>query len=345
MARILLGTATLAPGGGIAQVSRVSAQILRDAGHQVRIISYLDADAPSGNSAADGSKLRFVAAIQRAAIQADLCLYDSAGLARAHPCWLKRPSVIWMHGTEVWDALKPPALRALHRARRAIVVSQNTLSRHEALHGPLPHARICPLATETDEPAPAIDRENGPLNVLIVGRIDAAENYKGHDALIEAWPAVIAAVPDAHLVVAGGGSGVPVLRSLAAASPAAASIDIRGFVADADLAALWRDASIFAMPSRGEGFGLVYIEAMRQGLPVIASIHDGAKEVNINDETGFNVDLDRPGELAQRLITLLSDPALRRRMGEAGRQRWHAHYRPSRLRSRFLPLIEDLLQP
>ena len=345
MARILLGTATLAPGGGIAQVSRVSAQILRDAGHNVTIISYLDHEAPPGKIASGGSKLRFVAATHRAAMQADLCLYDSAGLARAHPRWLKRPSVIWMHGTEVWEAMKPPALRALHRASRALVVSQNTLSRHEALHGLLPHARICPLATETDEPAPSGNRETNPPSVLIVGRIDAAENYKGHDALIAAWPTVIAAVPDARLVIAGGGSGVPALRSLAEASPAAKAIDIHGFVADAELAALWRDAAIFAMPSRGEGFGLVYIEAMRQGLPVIASIHDGAREVNVDGETGFNVDLDRPGELAGRLIVLLSDPALRQRMGEAGRQRWHDHYRLSRLRSRFLPLIEDLLQP
>ena len=345
MARIVLGTATLAPGGGIAQVSRVSAQILRDAGHEVTIIRYLDHDAADGEIAAGGSKLRFLAATHRAAVQADLCLYDSAGLARAHPRWLKLPSVIWMHGTEVWEAMKPPALQALRRATRAIVVSQNTLSRHEALYGQLSTARICPLATESDEPAPSLDRETNPPSVLIVGRIDAAENYKGHDALIAAWPAVIDAVPDARLVVAGGGSGVPALRNLAAASPAAGSIDIRGFVPDADLAALWRDAALFAMPSRGEGFGLVYIEAMRQGLPVIASIHDGAKEVNVDGETGFNVDLDCPGDLAQRLITLLSDPALRQRMGDAGRQRWHDHYRVSRLRSRFLPLIEDLLQP
>jgi phosphatidylinositol alpha-1,6-mannosyltransferase len=248
-----------------------------------------------------------------------------------------------MHGTEVWDALRPSAHRALHRAARALVVSRNTLRRHEALYGPLPSACICPLATETDEPLPSTPRRNGPPSVLIVGRIDAAENYKGHDALIAAWPAVIAAVPDARLVIAGGGSGVAAVRSLASASPAASSIDIRGFVPDADLPALWRDASVFAMPSRGEGFGLVYIEAMRQGLPVIASIHDGAREVNVDGETGFNVDLDQPEQLTERVIALLSNPDLRDRMGTAGQQRWHEHFRLSCLRSRFLPLIEALL--
>lgn len=343
MARIFLGTATLAPGGGIAQVSRVSAQILREAGHQVTVARYLDHQAPPGDIAAGGSKLRFVAAAHGHALRADLCLYDSAGLARAHPFWLQSPSVIWMHGTEVWDALKPPANRALRHATRTLVVSQNTLSRHEALYGSLPSARICPLATDTDERVASSFRAERAPSVLIVGRIDAAENYKGHDALIAAWPTVVAAVPDARLVIAGGGSGVPALRNLAAASTVAVSIDIRGFVADHDLADLWRDASVFAMPSRGEGFGLVYVEAMRQGVPVIASIHDGAREVNVDGETGFNVDLDQPGQLAERLIALLSDPTLRCRMGEAGQRRWHQHYRLSCLRSRFLPLIEELL--
>jgi phosphatidylinositol alpha-1,6-mannosyltransferase len=97
------------------------------------------------------------------------------------------------------------------------------------------------------------------------------------------------------------------------------------------------------MPSRGEGFGLVYIEAMRQGVPVIASIHDGAREVNVDGETGYNVDLDQSGELTARLITLLSHPVLRHRMGAAGQQRWHEHFRLACLRSRLLPLIETLL--
>ncbi len=343
MARILLGAATLQPGGGIAQVARSSALFLRDAGHEVKTISFLDQSSDAGDIAAGGSRLRFVSAIQRHAISADLCLYDSAGLARAHPTWLSRQSVIWMHGTEVWEGLKPSALSALKRAKRTLVVSRNTLARFEALHGSLPHAHICALGTQTDAlpPSAAVLRD-API-ALIVGRIDATENYKGHHALIDAWPQVIAAIPDAQLVIAGSGSGLNALRAYAQSSPASRSIDLRGFVDESELDTLWRRASLFAMPSRGEGFGLVYIEAMRHGLPVIASKHDGAREVNIDQQTGFNVDLDTPGQLVQRLIDLLSNPDLRHRMGHAAQAHWAKNFRSSCFRARFLPLIEDLL--
>jgi phosphatidylinositol alpha-1,6-mannosyltransferase len=344
MARIFLGAATLAQGGGIAQVARMSAGILRDAGHTVSIALYLDREAAAGETTAGGSRLRFAAAVYRQALTADLCIYDSAGLARAHPYWVKRPFVVWMHGAEAWESLRPSALRALRRASGVLVVSQNTLSRFEALHGALPWARICPLATETDEATSMSLAPEGPPTVLILGRIDAAEHYKGHDKLIAAWPEVVRAVGDARLVIAGGGSGLPALRSLAAASPVAAAIDIRGFVAEGDLDALWRQACLFAMPSRGEGFGLVYVEAMRRGLPVIASVHDGAREVNVDGETGFNIDLDQPEQLADRLVALLRNPPLRSRMGAAGQQRWLEHYRLSCLRSRLLPIIEDLVR-
>jgi len=345
MARIFLGAATLAAGGGIAQVARLSAQMLREAGHEVTVAAYLDHEAQPGDVAAGGSKLRFLAAAHRHAFSADLCLYDGAGIARAHPRWLKRPYAVWLHGAEVWNALTPAAHRAIRRAAGALVVSHSTLSRFEALHGSLDNAHVCPLGTGTDAPSPfALCRNESPT-VLIVGRVDAAEGYKGHDALIAAWPAVVAAVPDARLVIAGGGTGLPALRGIAAASPVANAIDIPGFVDEPTLADLWREASVFAMPSRGEGFGLVYIEAMRHGLPVIASIHDAGREVNVDGTTGFNVDLDQPGQLAARLVTLLSDAELRWRMSAAGQERWHGHYRLSCLRSRFLPLIDQLLRP
>jgi phosphatidylinositol alpha-1,6-mannosyltransferase len=72
------------------------------------------------------------------------------------------------------------------------------------------------------------------------------------------------------------------------------------------------------MPSRGEGFGLIYIEAMRRGLPVIASVHDAAPEVNLDNVTGYNVDLDRPDELPDRITRLLGDPDHAAALGRAG---------------------------
>jgi phosphatidyl-myo-inositol dimannoside synthase len=99
---------------------------------------------------------------------------------------------------------------------------------------------------------------------------------------------------------------------------------------------IWKSTVVFAMPSRGEGFGLSYIEAMRWGVPVIASTHDAGREVNIHNETGLNVDLEHQSELADALIELLRDRDLARRMGAAGQRRWREHFCYSAFRKRFL---------
>jgi phosphatidylinositol alpha-1,6-mannosyltransferase len=108
-----------------------------------------------------------------------------------------------------------------------------------------------------------------------------------------------------------------------------------GFVPDQALPAYWANSVVFAMPSRGEGFGLTYIEAMRWGLPVIASVHDAGQEINIHGETGLNVDLASPSALHDAVIELLLNRDLAARMGAAGQERWRQHFCYSAFRARF----------
>ena len=98
------------------------------------------------------------------------------------------------------------------------------------------------------------------------------------------------------------------------------------------------------MPARGEGLGLAYLEAMRQGIAIVASVHDAAPEINLHGVTGYNIDLDQPRDLARRLVELLRDRALRDRMGAAGRDRWHAHFRYSAFRDRVQPILRSFLR-
>jgi phosphatidylinositol alpha-1,6-mannosyltransferase len=168
-------------------------------------------------------------------------------------------------------------------------------------------------------------------------------SYKGHKELIACWPRVVAAVPDAVLTIAGGGQGLEAYRRLAANSPAAEHIEFTGLVPEAKMEELWAQATVFAMPSRGEGFGLVYIEAMRHGLPVIASVHDAGQEVNLDGETGYNVNLDKPEELPERIIYLLRNPHVAEGLGRNGRKRWADHFRYSAFRARFRPLLREFL--
>ena len=239
--------------------------------------------------------------------------------------------------------LRPEHRTVFRKAKRVLVNSRHTLARFADLHGDLPQAVVCPLATEEDDAAERVRASGGPPTALIISRIDASEGYKGHSELIDAWPAVMTQVPDARLVVVGGGSGLPSLREKVREAGLDGNIIVEGFVPDADMPRHWAQADVFVMPSRGEGFGLVYIEAMRHGVPAIASVHDAGAEVNRDGITGFNVDLDDPRALPDALIAILANPDRGRAMGEAGLALWHKEYRFSAFADRFLAAMD--LQP
>lgn len=353
--RIFLGVHSLGLNmGGIARVARLTARVLGEesaAGRlQVRGISLLGEDAdgvpglPMGN--ARGSRLAFAARVQAEAFRSTHFVYDFMGMARAH-CripLLRRPYLTWLCGIEVWEGIPPRRIALARRAALSLAISGYTLARAQRLHGPLPEARVCWLGTETDDPAPSRRAPHGPPTVLILSRLSSLERYKGHRELIGCWPRVAAAVPDARLVIAGSGDDREDLERLAAeATRGGGRIEFRGFVPEERIQDLWDEAHVFAMPSRGEGFGLVYIEAMRQGVPVIASVHDAGQEVNRDGVTGYNVDQDRPEDLAERLIQLLRNPDEGSRMGEAGRAIWQKEFSFGAFRRRFTPLLRAFL--
>ena len=345
--RYFLGVSLMTAGhGGIARVARMTARALIEDGNHLSMLSLLDETpvevAGQVVKSVHGNRLKYVAQCHAAALSPQNFIYDSVGMARAHPRFpgLRRPYSVWIHGIEVWGDLSAERLRVLHGADKVLVNSQHTLNRFQETHEPLNNAHVCWLATEDDQPPQAPAKFDGPPTVLIIARIDSKEMYKGHNELIECWADVVSAVPNARLVIAGGGSGRFVVEKAAQTSPAHSNIDIKGFVSESDLHTLWKKSHLFAMPSRGEGFGLVYIEAMRHGLPVIASIHDAGQEVNIDSVTGYNVDLNKPGQLVERLIHLLKNPDTAKTMGQAGYKRWQEHFQYSAFKQRFLTCMD-----
>lgn len=341
--RWFFGASMLKSGqGGIARVSRMTARALLEAGGDVDLLAFADTTPTTiggrCSRAASGSRLRFALGSHRAALERRRFLYDAVGLARAHPVLpsLRRPYGVWIHGVEVWHNLSADRARALRNADFVLANSRFTLERFEDMHFPLPRAAVVWLATEASERPVAPATFDGPPIVLVLGRADEGQLYKGHRELIDVWPRIVRAVPDARLLMVGGGSALSTVRAWAAASPAAAAIRVAGHVTEEELEAVWRSSHALAMPSRGEGFGLVYVEAMRHGLPVIASVHDAGQEVNVDGETGFNVDLDDPGALEERLLALLSDTDEARAMGVRGAARWESHFTYEGFRARLL---------
>ena len=341
-----IGAVSFTPGnGGIARVARNTVRALSGRGVRLSLLS-LDDREPlrlSGRlvESVKGSRMMFALKCHMAATSNDWHFYDFLGTARAHPRLpgLRRPYCVWIHGVEVWCDLPSERLDILKRASLVIANSHFTRNRFEERHGILENLKVCPLSTEEDTVCEDLAHFAGPPTALIVSRIDVGDFYKGHRELINAWPKVVSKIPNARLVIVGGGNAKEQVETLVAGSSVGDSIEVRGFVSEAALRKLWQDAHVFVMPSRGEGFGLVYVEAMRRGLPIIASIHDAGQEVNIDGRTGYNVDLDRAEELSDRLTTLLSDADLAQQMGKAAARHWFFNYRYSAFQQRFEEVV------
>ncbi|WP_405013719.1 glycosyltransferase family 4 protein [Kitasatospora sp. NBC_01539] len=151
---------------------------------------------------------------------------------------------------------------------------------------------------------------------------------KGQDTLIDAMPQILDAVPDAVLLIVGDGPYRADLEKLAEARGVAASVRFTGAVPWSELPAHYGAGDVFAMPCRTrrggldvEGLGIVYLEASATGLPVVAGDSGGAPDAVLEGETGYVVPGRSAAAAAERIVRLLHDEELRRRMGEAGR-RW-----------------------
>jgi phosphatidylinositol alpha-1,6-mannosyltransferase len=274
--------------------------------------------------------------------------FTHLGLLRALapvPRRLRAPYAVFLHGVEAWETLSAADLRLVNDARLRLANSAFTARRARLANPDLGPVDICPLALPPGGAAGAGHHAAaGTPRVLVVGRMDATERYKGHEWLIDSWPRVVAAVPGAELIVVGDGDDRPRLESRARASSASDRIRFTGFVTEPELARQYAGAAVFAMPSRGEGFGLVYLEAMAHGVPCIGSRDDAASEVIVDGETGLLVESARPDSLVDALRTLLSDADLRGRLGEAGRARVHRHFTFETFRGRLIGVLDSAFE-
>lgn len=362
--RLLLGLTGLAIDGGVASVSRCVARALdeemRD-GRLERADRVLLLDDPAAAPAppvrgdqrlAHGRQplfaLRLWSALWRR--RPDLVFFDLLGLARSLELPLPgRParSAIFCHGIEIDRALPgSSAERAALTAWRLLANSEHTGG---ALRARFPAAaervRVVPLCIDparseawaADEPGVPPAREPA---ALIVGRIWAEERGKGHDELLEAWPGVRRRVAGAELWVVGDGDDRPRLEAKAGALGLGDAVRFLGRVDDAELADRYRRASLYAMPSRQEGFGLVYAEAMWHGLACLGSHSDAAGEVIRDGETGVLVPYGKVAAIGEAVAALLGDAERARRLGQAGRRDARQRFGFPRFRSDLLRALE-----
>jgi phosphatidylinositol alpha-1,6-mannosyltransferase len=340
--RLTVSAQHLEPGqGGIARAARLSVKALA-ATFDLRALAVMDARRHAiGNVDVIplfGSRLRFVIANAAEAIAGRNLLYDFPGTARAHlPGFRIRSSyALWIHGIEVWRVSGPrnDYASAVRAADLILVNSNYTLTRAEEVLGALPQAQVCWLGTEQDDTPVFPPRRDGPPTLVFLGRSDDLF-AKGQDILIDVWPHVISRIPDARLVFAGGGTQLEKLIRMAQASPAAKNIEVLGLLSDAEVEVILQNATALAMLSYVEGFGLVFVEAMRHGLPILASTDDASQEINADGVTGFNVSRKDRSGIIDRLVFLLRERDRSAALGRAGLERWRNNFRFSTFQQRI----------
>lgn len=148
---------------------------------------------------------------------------------------------------------------------------------------------------------------NGYQILLTVGRLSLADNYKGFDVVMRALPEVLRVKPNVKYLIVGKGDALDLLKNLARQLGIEANIVFTGFVPDEELVNYYNLCDAFVMPSNGEGYGIVFLEAMACGKPVIAGNADGARDPLMDGRQGILVDPDNVNEVAQAILRLLDE--------------------------------------
>ena len=232
--------------------------------------------------------------------------------------WLKRvPLVLQVHGIDVWQPPKPLNRWCLARVSAVWAVSHFTQQRMNQW-AKLPPGRftVIPNTIHPERYGMAPKRPDllqryglqGKKVILTLARLDARERYKGIDEILETLPSLLQQEPSLCYLIAGDGEDQARLAAKAKQLGVSDHVVFAGYVPEADKADLLRLADVFAMPGRGEGFGIVYLEAMACGVPVVGSLLDGSRDALKNGELGQLVNPDDPVSLQAGLLQALLVP-------------------------------------
>ncbi len=233
------------------------------------------------------------------------------------------PCVCFVYSFEVWYGLSAIRAKALRRADKLIAISHAAAAHTRRMELRLPPIEVCHPGLDVPPPSANLERmAAGPPIVLTVGRMMRSERHKNHRTLIRAMADVVREVPKARLVLIGDGDDRREIAGFGAELRLGDHLLFTGAVSEAELDRWYRSAQVFAMPAEREGFGLVYLEAMGRGLPVVAGATGASLEIVDEGKSGFLAAPDDYRQLGRRIVRLLEDRDLRAAMGAASRARF-----------------------
>ncbi|MDJ0648115.1 MAG: glycosyltransferase family 4 protein [Xenococcaceae cyanobacterium MO_188.B19] len=234
--------------------------------------------------------------------------------------WLKKlmeiPYITIAHGVEAWNITNPKRQRALQYADKILAVSNYTrerLLKEQDLDSSkvalLPNTFDCDRFNIKPKPTHLLDKyqlkPNQPI-ILTVNRLCSRESYRGYDYIIKALPQIKQKIPDVHYIIVGKGDDRDRLAKSIIQHNLEDSVTLAGFISDGELPAYYQLCDLFAMPSKLEGFGIVYLEALASGKPVLGGNQDGAVDALSQGELGVLVNPDNVEEIAEKIIAILN---------------------------------------
>lgn len=197
------------------------------------------------------------------------------------------------------------------------------------------------LALDEFPDRPPVTRPGRAAENPVVGTVCLLEARKGLHCLVEAMPAVIQRVPGVRFAVVGEGPLKPWMVARATELGILKHIDFLGW--RSDVPELMWQFDVFALPSRRESFGLVFLEAMASRCPIVATQVDGIPEVVSDGHTGTLVEPDNPRALATAIVDLLNNHNMADQFAIAGRCRVETHFNSERLAREYNTLYSNLL--
>lgn len=222
--------------------------------------------------------------------------------------------ILLTHGTDVWNLRNKLKLKALASAYKIITVSRYTAAKIQR-QVMLPAAKIIILPNSVDtlqfvlrEKPPSLIKKydlSGHKILLTVARLDQADREKGYDRVIAALPSVKAIIHKVKYFLIGEGNDLPRIKKLINDLQLNSDIVLTGFVPDEELVFYYNLCDCFIMPSKQEGFGIVFLEALACGKPVIAGNGDGSRDALLDGRVGTMVSADNVREIADAIIGVL----------------------------------------
>lgn len=296
---------------------RVDSLVLNDnPGHDARLARYAN-DRLGELVGCQRSKLRFIRETIRLGRRADVLVcghLHQLAIARIARCFNPRLRYyVVAHGIDVWRPYTLTERRALRGAHRILCISEYTRRQMLRFYPALSPERLVVVPNTLDPCfSPALNDQvsTAPFatpRILTVARLTTVDTYKGIDTMIEAMPAVRREFPLARLRIVGQGDDLPRLQALVQRLGVGFAVDFTGPLSDEALRAEYAACDLFALPSRKEGFGLVFLEAMTYGKPCLGARAGGVPEV-VTDATGQLVEYGNIPDLAAAVSDLVRHP-------------------------------------